>query len=185
MKVVWTDGSAAPNPGPGGFAVIDGETGNPLILGRCPKTTNIRMEGEALLSAMEKYPEAEIHSDSEFWINTLTKWSESWKNRGWHKKKGEIQNLDLVQRLYEKYHEGNIHLVWVRGHIGTELNEKADEWANNAREKNTFEDLEIIEVPETRELLEEPFEVDENGEKKEKEKKEEPKQPTLLDLEKE
>jgi ribonuclease HI len=26
-----------------------------------------------------------------------------------------------------------VNLVWVRGHVGTELNEMADEWANKAR----------------------------------------------------
>ena len=52
MKIVYTDGSASPNPGPGGFAVIDNETKTPLILGRSKKTTNIVMEGEAMAAAM-------------------------------------------------------------------------------------------------------------------------------------
>ena len=38
-------------------------------------------------------------------------------------------------------------LVWVRGHVGTELNEKADEWANKARGKQTFLDLKVREIP--------------------------------------
>ena len=177
MRKVWTDGSASPNPGPGGFAVIDEETKEPLILGRCDKTTNIRMEGEAMLAAMTEFSEVEIHSDSEFWINTLMKWASSWKEKGWHKKTGKIQNLDLVQRLCEKYSTGKVKLAWVKGHIGTELNEKADEWANNARSKKTFNSLEIIEVPKERELLEEPFEVDENGNRVQKE---EDKQLSLL-----
>ena len=146
MKKVWTDGSASPNPGPGGFAIIDEETGNPLILGRADNTTNIRMEGEAMLAAMSAFPEVEIHSDSEFWINVLTKWAPTWKRNGWKKKTGPIKNLDLVQKLYEKYTQGTVNLIWVRGHVGTELNEKADEWANNARRRKTFADLEIINV---------------------------------------
>ena len=161
MKTVFTDGSASPNPGPGGFAVIDTETKNPLILGRSNETTNIRMEGEAILAAMSTFPEVEIHTDSEFWVNTLTKWAPGWAKKGWHKKTGKIQNLDLVQRLYDKYLNETIKLVWVRGHVGTELNEKADEWANNARKRKTFEALEIIEVPKERELLEQPFNPEE------------------------
>jgi ribonuclease HI len=146
MIHVWTDGSASPNPGPGGFAVIDEETGEPLILGRSDDTTNIRMEGEALCVAIEAYPEVEIHTDSEFWINVLTKWAPAWKKNNWTKKSGEIKNLELVKRLFELYENGNVSLVWVRGHVGTELNEKADEWANNARENKTFKELIIKEV---------------------------------------
>lgn len=146
MKIVFTDGSASPNPGPGGFAVIDSETKTPLILGRSNKTTNIVMEGEAMGAAMEKIPEVEIHSDSEFWINVLTKWAPTWEKNGWKKKTGPIKNLELVKKLYALYTSNKVKLIWVRGHVGTELNELADEWANNAREKKTFEDLEILEI---------------------------------------
>ena len=145
-KVVFTDGSASPNPGPGGFAVIDAETGEPLILGRSEGTTNIVMEGEAMAAAMSEFPEVEIHSDSEFWINVLTKWAPTWAENGWKKKSGAIKNLELVQRLYGLYNANKVMLVWVRGHVGTEMNEKADEWANNAREKKTFSALEIREI---------------------------------------
>ena len=135
MKILWTDGSAVPNPGPGGFAVIDAETKQPVALGRDHDTTNIRMEGEALIAAIELAGEegCEIHTDSEFWVNVLTKWADTWAKNGWRKKRGEIQNLELVQKLYELYHSHPVKLVWVRGHVGTELNELADHWANEAR----------------------------------------------------
>lgn len=137
MKILWTDGSASPNPGPGGFAVIEaGAEPRPVALGRDKDTTNIRMEGLAMIAAI-KYAGregCEIHSDSEFWINVLTKWAPSWKENGWKKKTGEIKNLDIVQELYDLYSSNNVKLVWVRGHVGTELNEMADEWANKARE---------------------------------------------------
>lgn len=136
MIVMWTDGSANPNPGPGGFAVLD-EAGTPLVArsseGR--KTTNIRMEGWALIAAMT-YADGrpcEIHTDSQLWINILEKWAPSWKAKGWTKKSGEIKNLDLVKKAHALYERGNVTLIYVRGHIGTELNELADEWANKAR----------------------------------------------------
>lgn len=137
MKILWTDGSASPNPGPGGFAVIEdnGGAGKPVALGRDGNTTNIRMEGMAMIAAI-KYAdgeECEIHSDSEFWINVLTKWASNWKANGWKKKTGEIMNLDIVKELYELYCNNPVELIWVRGHVGTELNELADEWANKAR----------------------------------------------------
>ena len=135
MKILWTDGSASPNPGPGGFAVIDESTGQPVCLWREDHTTNIRMEARAIIAAI-KFAGAEgceIHSDSEFWINVLTKWAPTWAANDWHKKRGEIQNLDLVQELYELYHEYPVRLVWERGHAGTNYNELADTWANKAR----------------------------------------------------
>ena len=135
MKILWTDGSASPNPGPGGFAVIDGKTGEPVVLGKENHTTNIRMEGLAMIAAIKYAGEegCEIYSDSEFWINVLTKWADGWQTRGWKKTKGEIMNLDVVKELYELYHRYPVKLVWVRGHVGTKYNELADEWANRAR----------------------------------------------------
>ncbi len=134
MKVLWTDGSASPNPGPGGFAVI--EKNKPGVLGREDNSTNIRMEGKAMIAAI-KYADGEpceIHSDSEFWINVLTKWAPGWSRNGWKKRSGEIKNLDIVQELYQLYQENPVELVWVRGHVGMADNELADEWANKARQ---------------------------------------------------
>ncbi len=134
MKILWTDGSASPNPGPGGFAVL--ENGEPVVLGREAESTNIRMEGLAMIAALEYAAgePCEIHSDSEFWINVLTKWAPSWEKNGWRKKTGAIKNLDIVQKLYGLYKNSNAKLVWVKGHAGLELNEKADLWANKARQ---------------------------------------------------
>lgn len=135
MIEYYTDGSASPNPGPGGFAVIKG--GAPYILGSEEgETTNIRMEGLAIVAALEDAngEPCQIRTDSEFWINVITKWASGWEAKGWKKKGGEIKNLDIVQKVYPLYQQSQAELIWVRGHIGTELNELADEWANKARE---------------------------------------------------
>ena len=133
MKVLWTDGSASPNPGPGGFAVL--EDGKPVVLGSEKMSTNIRMEGLAMIAAIEYAAgeELEIHSDSEFWIKTVTEWAPKWAANGWKKKRGENKNLDIVRKLYGLVQENPVKFVWVRGHVGTEMNELADEWANRAR----------------------------------------------------
>lgn len=131
----YTDGSASPNPGPGGFAVI--KDLKPHILGSEEgDTTNIRMEGKAIIAALADAAgqTCEIHTDSEFWINVLTKWAPGWAAKGWKKKSGEIKNLDIVQEAYGLYVQSSATLIWVRGHGGTEGNELADEWANKARE---------------------------------------------------
>lgn len=134
MIIYYTDGSASPNPGPGGFAVI--KNSKPHILGsEDGHTTNIRMEGRALISALKDADgqPCAIYTDSEFWINVMTKWAPGWQARGWTKKGGDIKNLDLVQQMYELFTESQAELRWVRGHEGDEGNELADEWANRAR----------------------------------------------------
>lgn len=134
MRKFYTDGSASPNPGPGGYAVV--ENGHPVALGSEPDgSTNIRMEGSALIAAMtlaDGLP-CEIYTDSEFWINVITKWSPTWQQNGWKKKGGEIKNIDLVKKAKELYDGSQASLIWVRGHVGHEGNELADEWANRAR----------------------------------------------------
>lgn len=133
MKILWTDGSASPNPGPGGFAVL--ENGKPVVLGNEKESSNIRMEGKAMIAAIKYADEegCEIHSDSEFWKNVLEKWAPSWEANGWKKKNGEIKNLEIVKELFGLYKKYPVKIVWVRGHVGTEENELADEWANRAR----------------------------------------------------
>jgi len=137
MIIYYTDGSASPNPGPGGYAVI--KDGKPAALGSEPsgaETTNIRMEGFAIMAALKDADGAECHiyTDSEFWINVITKWSIAWEANGWKKKGGAIKNLDIVQEICPLYRKSNAILVWVRGHNGDEGNELADVWANKARE---------------------------------------------------
>lgn len=139
MITYYTDGSCSPNPGPGGFAVI--KDMKPEILGAEDDSTNIRMEGKALVAALKDAAgaECEIYTDSEFWINVITKWSLGWEKNGWKKKGGEIKNLDIVMEVCPLYRASNATLIWVRGHVGNEGNELADQWANKAREKYLLE----------------------------------------------
>ncbi len=137
MIIYFTDGSASPNPGMGGFAVVS--EGRPVALGSEPgggETTNIRMEGYAILAALQHADgqPCQIHTDSEFWIHVITKWSLGWEKNGWKKKGGEIKNLDIVREVCPLYRASKAELVWVRGHVGHEGNELADHWANRARE---------------------------------------------------
>lgn len=133
MTTYYTDGSCSPNPGPGGFAVI--KDMQPLIGGHEMNSTNIRMEGMALIAAMKDADgqPCVIFTDSEFWINVITKWAPGWAAKGWTKKGGEIKNLEIVKEACELYEQSQATLTWVRGHEGDAGNELADEWANKAR----------------------------------------------------
>jgi ribonuclease HI len=135
MSVYYTDGSASPNPGPGGYAVVQNK--QPVALGHHANTTNIRMEGFAIVAALKDAGGAPctIYTDSEFWINVITKWSLAWEKNGWVKKGGEIKNLDIVREVCPLYRNSQATLVWVRGHNNDEGNELADHWANQARKQ--------------------------------------------------
>ena len=147
MITYYTDGSCEPNPGKGGYAVIKlGSDSNgepvmePAVLGNEPsggQTTNIRMEGLAIIAALKNAngAECEIFSDSEFWIKTITIWSIPWEKNGWKKKGGEIKNLDIVQEVVPLYNASKATLTWVRGHNNDPGNEMADHWANEARKR--------------------------------------------------
>jgi ribonuclease HI len=142
MITYYTDGSASPNPGPGGYAVILND--KPAVLSSEPEgsgvssghTTNIRMEGFAIMAAL-RHSAGEpctIYTDSEFWINVITKWAPGWEAKGWKKSGGPIKNLDIVQVVYPLYQSSQATLTWVRGHMGDKGNELADHWANEARQ---------------------------------------------------
>jgi ribonuclease HI len=135
QNTYYTDGSCAPNPGPGGFAVI--KNMEVCKLGNDPNSTNIRMEGHALMAALKDAhgDPCEIYTDSEFWINVITKWSIGWEAKGWRKSGGEIKNLDIVQEVCPIYRKSQAKLIWVRGHNNDPGNEMADEWANKARDQ--------------------------------------------------
>lgn len=135
MIIYYTDGSCSPNPGPGGFAVIKND--KPAIVGHELVSTNIRMEGKALIAALIDAGDVEcqIFSDSQFWINVITKWGISWEANGWKKKGDTIKNLDIVQEVCGLYKTSNAKLIWIRGHEGNVNNELADIWANKAREQ--------------------------------------------------
>jgi ribonuclease HI len=148
MISYYTDGSASPNPGPGGYAVI--KDGQPYLVGGEPsgaETTNIRMEGLAIMAALQDAAgqPCQIQTDSEFWVKVLTEWAPRWQAAGWYKR-GGIKNLDIVQPLFKLYQTSRAKLVWTRGHVGTELNELADQWANQARHEHLHQPTPVADL---------------------------------------
>lgn len=137
---VFTDGGASPNPGPGGWGavyVIDGEIVDERY-GHDPATTNNRMELTALIEGAKLVPDgtsATVYSDSNLAVRTLTEWAAGWAARGWKRKTGPVENLDLVREAYRIYsNRPELSLEWVKGHAGIAWNEYADELANRWRE---------------------------------------------------
>lgn len=129
---VFTDGSARPNPGPGGWGVVHVVNGEILHQshGHEPETTNNRMELTALIAALKMLTpqdEIQVFTDSELCVKTVTIWAQGWEKRGWKRKDGPIKNLELVKELYYLSKERpKAKLTWIRAHDGSRWNEYAD-----------------------------------------------------------
>lgn len=129
---VFTDGSANPNPGPGGWGavyVVDGEIVD-RTYGHEPATTNNRMELTAVIHGCDLVPQgtaATVYTDSRLVHDTITKWAAGWERRGWKRPRGEVQNLELVQAAYRRFKDRpELSIAWVPAHAGYRWNEYAD-----------------------------------------------------------
>lgn len=134
--IAAADGSALGNPGPAGWAwYIDDDH---WASGGWAHGTNNMGELKAVLDLFEataSRPEAKlrVYCDSQYVINSLTKWMPGWKKKGWKKSDGKpVLNRDLLEALDRALTGRNYEFIWVKGHAGHELNEKADSLANGA-----------------------------------------------------
>lgn len=134
--IAAADGSALGNPGPAGWAwYIDDDH---WASGGWAHGTNNMGELKAVLDLFEataSRPEAKlrVYCDSQYVINSLTKWMPGWKKKGWKKSDGKpVLNRDLLEALDAALAGRDYEFIWVKGHAGHELNEKADSLANGA-----------------------------------------------------
>ena len=130
------DGSALGNPGPAGWAwYVDDDCWR---AGGWPHGTNNQGELMAvldLLRATAHLPEEDLHilCDSQYVINSITKWMPGWKRKGWRKADGKpVLNVDLLKELDRELAGRKYRFEWVKGHAGHDLNEAADERARAA-----------------------------------------------------
>jgi ribonuclease HI len=137
--VIYTDGGCAPNPGPGGWAAIL-RSGNHMkeLKGGELMSTNNRMELMAAISGLEalKRPSAvDMHIDSQYVRDGITKYIVNWKKNGWRTaSKDPVKNQDLWQRLDAARSRHTVRWHWVKGHSGDAYNERADELVREARD---------------------------------------------------
>ncbi|WP_417310225.1 ribonuclease HI [Devosia sp.] len=135
IVVIHTDGACSGNPGPGGWGAVL-QYGDKLkeLKGGAALTTNNQMELTAAieaLGALSRPCAVELHTDSSYVKDGLTKWIHGWKKNGWKTAaKKPVKNAELWQALEAASQRHQIDWRWVKGHAGNEMNERADQLAN-------------------------------------------------------
>lgn len=132
--IIYTDGAALGNPGPGGYGVV-------MMFGQHRKelaqgyrlTTNNRMELLAVIVALESLKREDIpvtiFTDSQYVSKAITeKWLLGWAKKGFTK----IKNPDLWMRFYPLWKKYKVTFQWVKGHSGIPENERCDVLATTA-----------------------------------------------------
>jgi len=132
--VIYTDGAARGNPGPGGLGVV-------MLYGKHRRelaegykiTTNNRMELLAVIRGLEALKREDlsikIYTDSKYVSEAVNQgWVFGWETKRFKKKK----NADLWVRFLELYRKFDITLIWVKGHANIEENERCDRLAVEA-----------------------------------------------------
>ena len=133
--IIHTDGACSGNPGPGGWgAVLQYGATVKELKGGAQLTTNNQMELTAAieaLNALKRPGRVELHTDSVYVKDGLNKWLPNWKKNGWRTAdKKPVKNLELWQALDTAVIRHTIDWRWVKGHNGDEMNERADQLAN-------------------------------------------------------
>jgi ribonuclease HI len=109
-------------------------------------TTNNRMalrsviDAFTLISRKGKRFRVSFTSDSQYLVKGMSDWVPGWMARGWRRKGGAIENLELWQEAVEAVRPHKVAWHWVRGHAGQPQNEYADSLATRAARELTASD---------------------------------------------
>jgi ribonuclease HI len=129
---IFTDGACQGNPGPGGWAWAVAPDGVRHGSGGSPRTTNQRMEVQAVLEALRANEgPIVIVSDSTYVVNCFRdRWYVKWQRNGWkNSKKEPVANVDLWEPLIQLVLDRQPQFRWVKGHSGNRMNDLVDQLA--------------------------------------------------------
>ena len=133
--LIYTDGSAIENPGPGGYGVVlRYQEHRKELSGGFRLTTNNRMELLACiegLKALKHRCSVVLFSDSKYVVEGMAKGrAERWQANGWRLADDEeVKNADLWRELVELCGQHDVEFRWVRGHSGNRENQRCDQLA--------------------------------------------------------
>ena len=126
--IIYTDGAARGNPGPGGYGVV-------MLFGNLRKeisegfrnTTNNRMELLAVIEALRKLKKAPlkvlVFTDSKYVVDAVEKkWLQRWVKTNFKDKK----NVDLWKAFLKEYPKHEVRFQWIKGHNNHPQNERCD-----------------------------------------------------------
>ena len=108
-----------------------------------PATTNNRMalrsviEAFRILGAKGKKQRIVFTTDSNYIVKGMTEWLPGWIARGWTRKGGAIENLELWREAASAVRAHDVQWAWVRGHDGHAQNEYANDMAIRAARELT------------------------------------------------
>lgn len=138
--ILYTDGAALGNPGPGGYGVVllSGNKRAELSCG-FRLSTNNRMELLAVIMGLQKLTkpcQVNVYSDSKYVCDAINKdWIGGWQRRSWKK----VKNTDLWKALLPLLLRHKVRFNWVKGHAGIPENERCDYLASTAAKENAIE----------------------------------------------
>ncbi len=140
--VIYTDGAARGNPGPGGLGVV-------MLYGKHRReisegyrlTTNNRMELLAVIRGLEALKrddlKVKIYTDSRYVADAVNKgWVFGWESKRFKRKK----NVDLWQQFLKLYRKHSVEFIWVKGHASIPENERCDRLAVEASQMQPLRD---------------------------------------------
>lgn len=138
--IIYTDGAARGNPGPGGYGIVLkwGSTIKELSQGY-RMTTNNRMELLAVIVALQSLKRdgvnVIIYTDSSYVVNSVEKgWVFGWVKTGFKGKK----NADLWKQFLQVYKKHTVKFQWVKGHANNAGNNRCDELATMAADSREW-----------------------------------------------
>lgn len=142
--IIFTDGAAKGNPGPGGWGAVLLYSDRVQEIGAGKdNTTNNEMELKAVVEALKVVSDSkkhlEIYSDSKYVVQGATNWVFNWMKNGWKTmNKTEVLHKELWQELISLTKDKEIEWHKISGHVGLIGNECADKIASD------FGDGEIV-----------------------------------------
>jgi ribonuclease HI len=105
-----------------------------------PDSTNNRMaivSAMISLAALRAPSRVVFTTDSRYLVDGMTEWVHGWAARGWKRKGGEIENLELWKALLPVAARHRVQWRWVKGHAGHAQNEYANHLAARAAARQT------------------------------------------------